>query len=111
VLAAVPRLLQATAPPLPTGKLYLVCEVCDNYGAHGKLEVTVWCAANDIELVYTPTNASWLNWIECEFTAIRYFPSTAATTPTTPSSKQPSPATSAGATATATPNATSQSTR
>jgi len=24
-------------------------------------------------MVYTPTNASWLNWIECEFTAIRYF--------------------------------------
>jgi hypothetical protein len=20
-----------------------------------------------------PTNASWLNWIECEFTALRYF--------------------------------------
>jgi hypothetical protein len=24
-------------------------------------------------LVYTPTHASWLNWIECEFTAVRYF--------------------------------------
>lgn len=47
--------------------------VCDNYGPHGKAEVTAWCLANDIELVYTPTNASWLNWIECEFTAIRYF--------------------------------------
>jgi transposase len=53
-----------------TGKLYLAC---DNYGPHGKAEVTTWCAANDIELVYTPTNASWLNWIECEFTAVRYF--------------------------------------
>jgi transposase len=53
-----------------TGKLYLVC---DNYGPHGTAEVTTWCAANDIELVYTSTNASWLNWIECEFTAIRYF--------------------------------------
>jgi hypothetical protein len=21
----------------------------------------------------TPRNASWLNWIECEFTALRYF--------------------------------------
>jgi hypothetical protein len=24
-------------------------------------------------LVFTPSNASWLNWIECEFTALRYF--------------------------------------
>jgi transposase len=54
----------------PAGKLYLVC---DNYGPHGKAEVRTWCAANGIELVYTPTKASWLNWIECEFTAIRYF--------------------------------------
>ncbi|WET81357.1 hypothetical protein P3102_09120 [Amycolatopsis sp. QT-25] len=30
-------------------------------------------AAAGIELVYTPTHASWLNWIECEFTAVRYF--------------------------------------
>ena len=26
-----------------------------------------------VELVFTPTNASWLNWIEAEFTALRYF--------------------------------------
>ncbi|MGW5366678.1 IS630 family transposase [Actinopolymorpha pittospori] len=54
----------------PAGKIYLVC---DNYGSHGKTEVTDWCTGHDIELVYTPTNASWLNWIESEFTAIRYF--------------------------------------
>jgi hypothetical protein len=23
---------------------------------------------------FTPINASWLNWIECGFTALRYFP-------------------------------------
>lgn len=44
----------------PTGKLYLVC---DNYGSHGKAEVTAWRTANDVELVFTPTNASWLNWV------------------------------------------------
>jgi transposase len=54
----------------PTGRLYLVC---DNYGAHKKAEVLTWCADHDIELVFTPSNASWLNWIECEFTALRYF--------------------------------------
>ena len=54
----------------PTGRLYVVL---DNYSSHKKAEVRDWCAANDVELVFTPTNASWLNWIECEFTALRYF--------------------------------------
>ena len=54
----------------PTGRLYLIC---DNYGPHHKDEVRTWCAEHGIELVFTPTNASWLNWIEAEFTALRYF--------------------------------------
>lgn len=54
----------------PAGKLYVVC---DNYGPHKKAQVVDWCSANGIELVFTPSNASWLNWIECEFTALRYF--------------------------------------
>jgi transposase len=54
----------------PTGRLYIVL---DNYGSHKKAQVRDWCAANDVELVFTPTNASWLNWIECEFTSLRYF--------------------------------------
>jgi hypothetical protein len=36
-------------------------------------QVIDWCADHDVELVFTPSNASWLNWIECEFTALRYF--------------------------------------
>jgi transposase len=54
----------------PTGRLYIVC---DNFSPHQKAQVADWCQANDVELVFTPTNASWLNWIECEFTALRYF--------------------------------------
>jgi transposase len=54
----------------PAGRLYLIC---DNYGPHGKAEVRAWCGEHHIELVFTPSNASWLNWIECEFTALRYF--------------------------------------
>jgi transposase len=54
----------------PDGRLYVVL---DNYGPHQKAQVRQWCAANDVELVFTPTNASWLNWIECEFTALLYF--------------------------------------
>jgi transposase len=52
----------------PAGKLYVVC---DNFSPHKKAEVTAWCQTNDVELVFTPSNASWLNWIECEFTALR----------------------------------------
>jgi transposase len=54
----------------PTGRLYVVC---DNFSPHRKQQVIDWCADHDVELVFTPTNASWLNWIECEFTALRYF--------------------------------------
>ena len=54
----------------PTGRLYLVC---DNYAPHQQGRGPDWCTAHDIEMVFTPTNASWLNWIECEFTALRYF--------------------------------------
>lgn len=53
-----------------TGRLYVVC---DNFSPHRKAEIANWCATHDVELVFTPSNASWLNWIECEFTALRYF--------------------------------------
>ena len=29
--------------------------------------------ANNVEIAYTPTNSSWLNRIEAQFTALRYF--------------------------------------
>jgi transposase len=32
-----------------------------------------WAAANNVELAYTPTNASYLNRIEAQFQALRYF--------------------------------------
>ena len=32
-----------------------------------------WAAANNAEIAYTPTNSSWLNRIEAQFTALRYF--------------------------------------
>jgi hypothetical protein len=54
----------------PTGRLYVVC---DNFSPHHKAEVTTWCTDHGVELVFTPIHASWLNWIESEFTALRYF--------------------------------------
>ncbi|SES36040.1 DDE superfamily endonuclease [Lentzea xinjiangensis] len=40
---------------------------------HRNADVRAWCADNRIELVYLPTYGSWLNWIEAEFAALRYF--------------------------------------
>ena len=52
------------------GKLYIIL---DNFSPHLKNEVTSWCKKNNIELVFLPTNASWLNRIECHFAALRKF--------------------------------------
>lgn len=54
----------------PSERLYLIM---DNYSPHKRAEIRAWAAANDVELVYLPTYGSWLNWIESEFAALRYF--------------------------------------
>ncbi|WP_285792334.1 transposase, partial [Micromonospora sp. NBRC 101691] len=54
----------------PTEELYLIC---DNFSPHKHPEVRAWCATNRVDLVFLPTYASWLNWIEAEFAAVRYF--------------------------------------
>jgi hypothetical protein len=36
-------------------------------------QVADWAAANNVELAYVPTNASWLNRIEAQFAGLRYF--------------------------------------
>jgi transposase len=55
---------------LSNEKLYIVQ---DNFSPHTKEEVTTWCKSNNVEIVLTPTNASWLNRIECHFTALKKF--------------------------------------
>ena len=51
--------------------------VCDNFAPHLTTRkderVGQWAAANNTEIAYTPTNSSWLNRIEAQFTALRYF--------------------------------------
>jgi transposase len=54
----------------PAGKLYVIC---DNFSPHKHPKVTGWAAENNVELVFLPTYSSWLNWIEPEFAALRYF--------------------------------------
>lgn len=51
-------------------RIYLVL---DNFSTHKKAEVRRWCEANNVELVYTATYASWMNRIECHFTAVKRF--------------------------------------
>lgn len=81
--------------------------ICDNYSPHTEAELAAWRAAHDVGLVFTPSNASRLNWIECEFTALRYLTLDSSDYPPTPTRKPPSPTTSTGTTAAPNPDATS----
>ena len=51
--------------------------VMDNFGPHLSTKkddrVGVWAEANNVELACVPTNASWMNRIEAQFQALRYF--------------------------------------
>ena len=51
--------------------------VLDNFSPHLSTRddprIGQWAAASNVELAYTPTNASWLNRIEAQFQALRYF--------------------------------------
>ena len=51
--------------------------VMDNFSphlsTHRDTRVGDWADANNVELAYVPTNASWLNRIEAQFQALRYF--------------------------------------
>jgi transposase len=63
-------LLKALRARWPGAKLYVVL---DNFSPHKHPNVRAWAAAHHVELVYLPTYGSWLNWIESEFAALRYF--------------------------------------
>ena len=51
--------------------------ICDNFSPHLSTKVDQrvgqWAEANNVEIAYTPTNSSWLNRLEAQFTALRYF--------------------------------------
>ena len=51
--------------------------VLDNFSPHlatkSDQRVALWAEANNVELAYTPTYSSWLNRIEAQFQALRYF--------------------------------------
>jgi transposase len=66
------RYLRSLYPPATR-----IAIVCDNYSPHlstrKDARVGDWAKANNVEFAYTPTNSSWLNRIEAQFTALRYF--------------------------------------
>ena len=51
--------------------------ICDNFSPHLTTakdgRVAAWATTNNAEIAYTPTNSSWLNRVEAQFTAVRYF--------------------------------------
>ena len=51
--------------------------ICDNFAPHLTTKkdkrIGQWAAASNVEIACTPTNSSWLNRVEAQFTALRYF--------------------------------------
>src|SRR3989304_801679 len=51
-------------------RLYFVME---NFSPHKRSELEIWSSRSNVEIEFTPTNASWLNRIECQFTEMKKF--------------------------------------
>jgi transposase len=47
--------------------------VLDNYGTHVSTTVLSWAKSHRIKFYWIPTNASWLNRIECQFRELKKF--------------------------------------
>ena len=47
--------------------------VLDNYSTHLSGDVARWARSHNVRLYFTPTNASWLNRIECHFGPLKKF--------------------------------------
>ncbi|MGW6404936.1 helix-turn-helix domain-containing protein [Streptomyces sp. NPDC055134] len=63
-------LLKALRARWPGEKPYVVL---DYFSPHKHAKVRAWAAVHQVERVVLPTYGSWLNWIEAEFAALRYF--------------------------------------
>jgi transposase len=66
------RYLRTLYPPVVR-----IAIVLDNFSPHLSSMVDTrvgdWAQANNVEMAYVPTNASWMNRIEPQFQALRYF--------------------------------------
>lgn len=50
------------------GRLWVIL---DNFSPHRREDVLAWARQNNMRLCFLPTNASWLNLIECQFTPLK----------------------------------------
>jgi DDE superfamily endonuclease len=69
--AATLRALQAIRACIDEGQP--ICVILDNLNHHKNRGVREWCAANGVELAFTPTYGSWANPIEAHFGPLRQF--------------------------------------
>ena len=69
--AATLRAIQSIRARLDDGRPIHV--ILDNLNHHKNRDVRAWCEANNVELVFTPTYASWANPIEAHFGPLRQF--------------------------------------
>jgi transposase len=69
--AATLRALQSIRASVPDGEMIHV--ILDNLNHHKNRELRQWCHDNNVELVFTPTYASWANPIEAHFGPLRQF--------------------------------------
>ncbi len=51
-------------------RIYLVM---DNLSTHKTPAILAWCRSNQVSPVFSATNASWMNRLECHLTAAHYF--------------------------------------
>lgn len=69
--AATLRALQAIRASVPDGEPIHI--ILDNLNHHQSRQIRHWCDDNAVELVFTPTYASWANPIEAHFGPLRQF--------------------------------------
>ena len=65
------RALQSIRARVHDGKTIYV--ILDNLNHHRGRAIQEWCQANQVELLFTPTYASWANPIEAHFGPLRQF--------------------------------------
>jgi transposase len=54
-------------------KKHTIYLILDNFSPHKHKTVRQWAKKNNIIFVWTPTNASWLNRIECQFIEMKKY--------------------------------------
>jgi transposase len=69
--AATLRAIQSIRASIDDGEPIHV--ILDNLNHHKNRDVRAWCDANNVEMVFTPTYASWANPIEAHFGPLRQF--------------------------------------